>query len=157
MNRRLIVIAFALLSLALLCACAGETEKPVETTASDTAAASTEGALQLLQLMPATTTEATDFNVQPDGTSAIALATENATNKTMLVFGGRTITPVFGNPKFLSATIPPELYAQPGNVKVYLSDGKRISNELEFVVTPKGTEAQTSTSPAGQATETSTR
>lgn len=157
MNKSLIIVALALLPLALLCGCAGETEKPAESVAAETTATAPQAPLQLVALMPATTTEGTDFNVQPDGTAAIALATENASSTTLLVFGDQTITPVFGNPKLLSATIPKELYAKPGNIKVHLTDGSRVSNELEFVVTAKGAEAQTSTATSSPAPETSTR
>lgn len=78
-----------------------------------------------------------DFNVQPDGMSAIWANSKNATPTTVLVLGGERLrSTVNEDGSLVTAGVPRHLYAQKGEYSLYLFDpvtGKK-SNELRFVV-----------------------
>jgi glycosyltransferase involved in cell wall biosynthesis len=78
------------------------------------------GALVLRRLGIAWTTPGAGFNVQPNGRSALWLSCENATPRTVIVFGGVALDTTFQSPAALTAFVPPELYAEPGLRSVYL-------------------------------------
>ncbi len=89
----------------------------------------------LKEVGPAKTKAGQAFNVQPDGVSAIWAVSENATPSTVIVWGDRQLkASVFHNPKLLTAVVPKELYAKPGQIQVYLTDTKTgvRSNSVVF-------------------------
>ena len=62
------------------------------------------------------------FNVQPNGQSALWCKTENATATTVIIWGDRMLITTFGSPKELTALVPQELFAKPGQFAIYLLD-----------------------------------
>ncbi|MCS7312994.1 MAG: hypothetical protein NZ742_08805 [Acidobacteria bacterium] len=93
--------------------------------------------LVLRALVPAQTEVGQGFNVQPDGRSAIAVTAENATPGTVIVMAEQTLPTTYGNPTWLTALVPPEFLNRPGTYPVYLTDGLRTSNRLDFIVRPR--------------------
>ena len=91
-------------------------------------------ALKLVALHPDWAVAGQVFNVQPNGTSALAVTCEGATNATRIVFAGERLATVYGAPTLLTAEIPNRLYARPGNFAVYLQDDHERSNVLKFDV-----------------------
>ncbi|HEX7705164.1 MAG TPA: glycosyltransferase family 4 protein [Thermoanaerobaculia bacterium] len=86
-------------------------------------------------LHPDQTAAGEGFNVQPDGTSALAVECENAGMFTTIFFGDEPLRTTFGNSSFLSALIPPKLLAKPGQHFVQLRDEMAgESNRVEFRV-----------------------
>jgi hypothetical protein len=76
------------------------------------------------------------FNVQSDGQSAIAVACENATKSTVIVWGDHPLKTVFGSDQLLTATIPQALFEQAGEVSIYLQNETGKSKPATFVVRP---------------------
>jgi hypothetical protein len=76
----------------------------------------------LKEIGPAKITAAQGFNVQPNGQSALWCKTENATKTTVIIWGDRMLLTTFGSPKELTALVPQELYAKPGQFTIYLLD-----------------------------------
>lgn len=74
------------------------------------------------------------FSVQPDGQSALSITAEHATRGTYVFLGETRLQTTFGNPAWLTALVPSEVLMKPGRYPVYLSDGIRASNQLEFIV-----------------------
>jgi hypothetical protein len=93
-------------------------------------------ALILKSLMPASVSAGERFNVQPDGQSALAVAAEGAGSGVVVVFNSKELPTVYGNPRLVTATIPAELFAQPGVYRVFLRYQGAESNSLDFVVKP---------------------
>jgi hypothetical protein len=91
-------------------------------------------ALFLKEIWPGQARAGTGFNVQPDGSSALAIAAEHATPGTVVVMDGRRLATTYGGPAFLTALVPAELLASPGTHWVYLSNGASESTRVEFVV-----------------------
>jgi hypothetical protein len=92
--------------------------------------------LALKKLIPATTEVGTGFNVQPGGVSALAITAKGATQGTVVLMDGQVLSTTFANPEYLSAIVPAEMYAKPGQRKVELLDGDRKSNAIMFNVMP---------------------
>lgn len=92
----------------------------------------------LTVVAPATTTAATKFNVQSDGTSAFGVNGGGFERGSAIVVNGQRLPSIFGNSEWLTATMPAGLYDKPGvlTVKVINPNGKE-SNSMEFTVTPK--------------------
>lgn len=65
-----------------------------------------------------------DFNVQASGLSAIGLTTTGATLGTLIVWGETVLETAYGGPEFLTAVVPPYLYALPGDYPLCLVDLK---------------------------------
>ncbi len=87
---------------------------------------------------PTKTKAGQDFNVQPDGGTAIWVKAENITETTTIVWGDRRV-PTFKAANvsdLLTASIPKELYAKPGQYQIYLLDTKTgaKSNSMVFIV-----------------------
>jgi len=92
----------------------------------------------LLTVTPAATEAATKFNVQTDGTSAFSVNGKGFESGAVIVANGQKLPAVFGNPGWMTSTMPSELYQKPGVVaiKVVNPNGKE-SNTVEFTVIPK--------------------
>lgn len=91
-------------------------------------------ALVLRALIPAQAPRSSGFNVQRDGQSALAVVAENATPGTVIVMNERPLVTAYGGPTYLTALVPPEYLAQAGTYAVYLSDGVRESNRIDFAI-----------------------
>jgi hypothetical protein len=90
----------------------------------------------LKEIGPIKTKAGADFNIQPDGVSAIWARTENATDKTVIMWGETKIRTDYKSPTALTAPVPKELYAKSGQYQIYLLDTKTAmkSNSLTFTV-----------------------
>src|SRR3954471_7970503 len=91
----------------------------------------------LVSISPASTVAGQAFNVQADGRSALGVNFKDATDKAVIVFGSKPLDTAHGT-NFLSAIVPPELYATAGNVPVFIRDAGGDSNKVDFVVKPAG-------------------
>lgn len=91
----------------------------------------------LKEIGPTKTKAGQVFNLQPDGGAAMWAITENATKDTVIVWGEKKLNTAYVNPKLITASVPQELYAKPGQYQIYLLDiktGMKSSN-LVFTVT----------------------
>lgn len=95
----------------------------------------------LVKLFPSSIVVGEKFNVQPDGTSTLALACKNVTFGAVVVFGNRTLPAALNNQNapdcLMSATILPDILSQPGAYPVYIRDSKGESNRVDFVIRPR--------------------
>lgn len=75
---------------------------------------------------PAGTIAGQDFNVQPEGGSAIGVRGANFLPDCRILFGSKELETFYRDVTFLSAWVPPALYAKPGMIEVRVrnSDGK---------------------------------
>jgi hypothetical protein len=89
---------------------------------------------RILRLNPPEIAPGKRFNVQPDGQSAIAIACEHATPKTVVVWDAQPLQTAFGSPELLTAIVPQAPYAQPGEHHVHLESEAGKSNEVIFMV-----------------------
>jgi glycosyltransferase involved in cell wall biosynthesis len=92
--------------------------------------------LVLERMWPASTLAGTDFNVQPDGSSALAVTCRNAGPWVAIHVDGHELATTYGGHDHLTALMPPEFYASPGSHRIQLLDGGRQSNVLSFEVHP---------------------
>ncbi|MBN1663355.1 MAG: hypothetical protein JW943_07135 [Deltaproteobacteria bacterium] len=85
---------------------------------------------------PLKTKANTVFNVQPDGSAAMWLIVENASERTHVMFDKKEIRPVFHNSQKLTLTVPRELYSKPGRYEIYIFNPQNDnrSNSLFFTV-----------------------
>lgn len=91
----------------------------------------------LLALHPASTVAGLHFQVH-GGESAIGVTCRNLGGAARIIFNGVPLKTVRGSDnQFLSASMPPELYAKPGSYPVWIRDSHGDSNRKEFVVKPK--------------------
>jgi hypothetical protein len=90
----------------------------------------------LKEIGPSTTKAGVDFNIQPDGVSAIWAKTANATESTVFMWGDTAIRTDYKGPELLTAPVPKNLYAQPGHYQIYLLEKKTgiKSNAVVFIV-----------------------
>ncbi len=90
----------------------------------------------LQKMGPMKTKAGVAFNVQTNGESAIWTLAENATGTTVIVWGETQLKSDYGSSTSVTATVPKELYAKPGQYQVYLLDKKtgKKSNSLVFTV-----------------------
>jgi peptidoglycan/xylan/chitin deacetylase (PgdA/CDA1 family) len=88
----------------------------------------------LQRLHPSETSAGADFNVQPNGFSALAVDCENAAPGCAIVFDGRPLVTHYGDATLLTAIVPKELYANPGRAAVRVKNGASISNTLVFEI-----------------------
>lgn len=86
------------------------------------------------RLHPAEAFAGVAFNVQTNGTSALAVTCRNATKETRIVFAGRELPTTFGGPELLSVEVPPELTERAGQMAVLLRDPAGESQAAEFRV-----------------------
>ena len=90
----------------------------------------------LKEIGPIKTKAGQVFNKQPDGAAAMWAITEHATKDTVIVWGEKKLNTAYVNPKMITASVPQELYAKPGQYQIYLLDIKTgiKSNNLVFTV-----------------------
>jgi hypothetical protein len=80
--------------------------------------------LKIVKVGPATIKAGQDFNVQPEGVSAIWVEAENATKATVVVWGEKQLKSAVKVPDLVTATVPKELYSKAGQFQIYLLDAK---------------------------------
>jgi hypothetical protein len=90
--------------------------------------------LTLHRLFPERTPIGSPVNAQPDGSSALVVACENATPGTMIRFAGILLQTSYGSGALLSATLPPDFNVHPGSMHVALENDLGQSNTLFFTV-----------------------
>lgn len=88
----------------------------------------------LRRLHPSKTKAGQAFNVQARGEAAIVVECDNATPGTLIVMGSQSLQTTFGNRRFLSAVVPPDIYIRSKRVPVYLLNDFGKSNMLEFEI-----------------------
>jgi hypothetical protein len=92
--------------------------------------------LILVEIGPSKIKAGEGFNVQPNGHSALWCKTENATKTTVIIWGDRILVTAFGSPKKLTAFVPQELYAKPGQFfTIYLLDTETGLKSNSMVIT----------------------
>jgi glycosyltransferase involved in cell wall biosynthesis len=94
--------------------------------------------LQLIRLMPDRVRQGERFNLQPDGRSAIAITTENATLATLVVLDDEVMDTSFTSAAFVSATVPFGFTNNSGTHRVRLSELLRESNAADFEIEAAG-------------------
>lgn len=94
------------------------------------------GPLVLTEIGPTKTKAGVVFNAQPDNEAAMWIKAENATESTVAIWGEKQIPTYFKDSKYLTASVPKELYAKAGQNQVYLKDKKTgtKSNSMTFTV-----------------------
>lgn len=93
-------------------------------------------ALRLVRLMPGETRAGQGFNLQVGGASGLVIICDGARASTVVVFDGTPLDTAYGGQRLLTVELPPDRYVQTGRYQVYLKDGDRESNRVEFVVSP---------------------
>jgi hypothetical protein len=78
----------------------------------------------------------TAFNMQPDGRSLLRVETEQATPRTVVLFGPVTLETQYESEHALTALVPPEFLAYPVRQTITLRNSLGESNALDFVVEP---------------------
>ncbi len=78
--------------------------------------------LKMVKMGPTTIKAGQDFNVQPEGFSALWVEAENATKTTVVVWGETQLKSAVKVPDLVTAAVPKELYSKPGKFQIYLSD-----------------------------------
>jgi len=115
--------AAIILFLCVACVCTGCKKAPAP--------------LVLKEIGPTSSKAGEGFNKQPGGESAMWARAVNAPEGTVIVWDKKEL-PTFGHSKeILTAPVPREFYARPGNYEIFLLDpatGAK-SNSLVFVVT----------------------
>jgi asparagine synthase (glutamine-hydrolysing) len=92
--------------------------------------------LILESLTPSGTRAGEAFNAQPDGSSALAVSCAHAGPWTTIIVDDEELQTTFGDAHLLTAIVPEAIYSRPGQHRVRLADGDRVSNTLEFSVHP---------------------
>jgi len=90
----------------------------------------------IVRLHPDTTRAGAGFNVQPNGSSAMAVECSRVTSPAWIFFGDTPLPTSFGDGALLTAFVPAALYAEPGLKPVRVVDEAGFSNALDFRVTP---------------------
>lgn len=91
--------------------------------------------LKIVKMGPTIVKSGQDFNVQPNGVSAMWVETENATKATVVVWEDKQLRTVIGNPNAVSAYVPKELYVKPGRFNIFLLDTQTGAKSNTVVVT----------------------
>ena len=73
-------------------------------------------------LYPSRTRAGQVFNLQPDGSAALAIGCRNATNSSVILWEGRRLDTAFGNANLISAKVPDELFAHRGRYRIEILD-----------------------------------
>lgn len=73
-------------------------------------------------LYPSETLAGQGFNVQNDGSSALAIKCRNATASSVIVWEGSRLVTAFGSPASLSGIVPNDLFARPGKYRIEILD-----------------------------------
>ncbi len=92
--------------------------------------------LRLIEITPAVIRAGEDFNVQPDGRSAMALYVEGAAPDSQVMLAGEPVASVYAGSTYLTILVPERIRQTPGNYAIYLISGETRSNSLEFQVLP---------------------
>ena len=92
--------------------------------------------LKMVKMGPTTIKAGQDFNLQPEGGSAIWVAAENATKTTVVVWGETQLKSAVRVPDLVTAGVPKELYSKPGKFEICLLDTKTgaKSNSISLTV-----------------------
>lgn len=106
----------AVLAALEMAGCAGTTPS---STANSGAPAETV-AIAIVSLHPGEAVAGEKFNVQSNGSSALAVRCKNATKDTRILFGGQELPTSFGGTELLSAEVPVQLTAKEGPQQVVL-------------------------------------
>ena len=77
---------------------------------------------ELVSFGPENITAGKPFNQQPSGCSAMWLNTANATQWTVVVFDNHELETTVTKPSLVTAIVPPELFSNPGDIKIYLKN-----------------------------------
>ena len=88
----------------------------------------------LHRLSPPSTQSGAAFNLQPGGVSALSIQCERATSDTKVLFGDTPLSTTFGGPTWVSAEVPAEFFANPGEHWVSLKSAEAESNRVRFIV-----------------------
>jgi len=75
-------------------------------------------------LYPAETLAGQGFNIQADGSSALAIKCRNASGSSVIVWEGSRLVTAFGGPTAVSGIVPKDLFAQPGKYRIEILDVK---------------------------------
>jgi len=112
-------------------------EAPKQTSTATSAPAQPRQQLALFEIGPMSVNAGKDFNVQPNGESALWAKAENVTPSTVIVLNNAQMK---SNPKkegkAITCFVPRSAYTTPGEYPVFLVDTKTgsKSNELKIVV-----------------------
>jgi len=113
---RTIRAAIALAALAASAACR-ESALPAAGS-SRIVRARADAARSLLALIPDHTAAGEVFQEQPGGRSGLAVGGTGFTRDDIVSWGGRALPTTYGHSRLLTAQVPPELVAWPGDVEV---------------------------------------
>jgi hypothetical protein len=75
-------------------------------------------------LYPAATLVGQGFNIQPDGSSALAIKCRNANASSAIVWEGARLVTAFGGPTAISGIVPKDLFMRPGKYRIEILDVK---------------------------------
>jgi len=94
------------------------------------------GKIKILEIGPNKVKAGVGFNVQPNGSSAMWVKTENATKDTVIFWGNTKLATYFQSPNLLTAGVPNELFSKPGKFTIYLIDqqNKQKTNSVSLTV-----------------------
>lgn len=96
--------------------------------------------LRIISIAPERAVAGRPFNLQPDGSSAIAITAEGATGTTFVLFDGIPLETSFAGEALVSAIVPRQLTDSPGRHTIRLGELLRTSDEHEFLVEPERAE-----------------
>ena len=88
----------------------------------------------ILKLSPDATAAGQPMNRQPDGAAALVIDCARATPDTVVRWNEVLLRTSFGTPEFLTAVVPPELYAKKGAAQVTLLNDFGTSEAFPFTV-----------------------
>ncbi len=80
--------------------------------------------LKMVKMGPTMIKAGQDFNVQPEGFSALWVEAENATKTTVVVWGDTQLKSSVKVPDLVTAAVPKELYSKPGKFQISLLETK---------------------------------
>lgn len=95
------------------------------------------GKIKILGMGPSKVQTGIGFNVQPNGSSAMWVKTENATKDMVIVWGTEKLPTTYNNPNLLTAIVPKALYSKPGKFNIYLLDQKNNEKSNSLALTVK--------------------
>lgn len=92
---------------------------------------------EIARLDPAGTRVGQAFNVQADGSSAFSIVGKGFQPGAILRVNGQTISTAFGNPGWVTAVLPPQLFSKPGDLRMEMvNPNGRTSAPAAFHVRP---------------------
>jgi hypothetical protein len=132
----------AALALALLGAAGGCRESALPVPGSSRIVrARADASRSLLALVPDHTAAGEVFQEQPGGQSGLALLGTGFTRDDVVAWGGRALPTTYGHSRLLTAQVPPELVAWPGDVEVTVqsppADGRKPVRATFHVAPPR--------------------